>query len=91
MALFGQKAYEWRMTHPKEAKHRENMRDYATADELVILINLENLNADMIKRGIDKIARYHELRKVAKEQLQILLESKLKVEEQLVKINGPVY
>ncbi|MCR5666023.1 MAG: KilA-N domain-containing protein, partial [Eubacterium sp.] len=40
MALFGKKAQKWREEHPAEADRDENMRDYASAEELVILINM---------------------------------------------------
>ena len=44
LALFGKKAWEWRKTHPEESKRGENIRDYASAEELVVLINLESLH-----------------------------------------------
>lgn len=43
-----------------------NMRDYANILQLVILSNLENLNAEMIERGIPQKARLENLNKIAK-------------------------
>ncbi len=47
MALFGIIANQWRQANP-DAKG--NMRDYATAEQLLVLANLENLNAEFIKQ-----------------------------------------
>jgi len=49
MALFGQTAKEWRDTH----KGKEgNIRDYADVLQLVVLANLESLNATFITQGL---------------------------------------
>ena len=72
LALFGKKAWEWRTAHPEEGKKGENIRDYASAEELVVLINLESLNSELIKDGLDHESRYHKLREVAKQQMDIL-------------------
>ncbi len=49
VALFGMTAKEWKDKNPTL---NGNMRDYASILQLVILINLENLNAEMINQGI---------------------------------------
>ena len=49
-----------------------NMRDYADILQLVILINLENLNAEMINQGLDQPKRLVRLNQIAKKQLDIL-------------------
>ena len=49
-----------------------NIRDYATAEELVVLINLEDMNADLLRQGIDQIDRLKLLREKANRQLNIL-------------------
>lgn len=46
-----------------------NMRDYANILQLVILSNLENLNAEMIERGIPQKARLENLNKIAKKNI----------------------
>ena len=46
--------------------------DMASINELLILANLENLNADMIKRNISKKDRLRALCKVADEQKELL-------------------
>ena len=49
-----------------------NMRDYANILQLVILVNLENLNAQMIKDGLNQKDRLEKLNNIAKEQYIIL-------------------
>lgn len=39
VALFGKKAREWKNEHPVEAQKGENIRDYASIEELIILVN----------------------------------------------------
>ena len=46
------------MLHPDEAKRGENIRDYASAEELIILINLESQNAELIKDGLLQEERF---------------------------------
>ena len=62
--VFGQTAAEWRSANKKLAKNGRNQRDFATVQHLVVLANLENLNAHFISQG-----------KNQKERIQILLES----------------
>ncbi len=78
LALFGKKAWEWRKVHPEESKRGENIRDYASAEELVVLINLESLNSEMIKDGLDQETRYRKLRDIAKQQMEILIRNHAK-------------
>lgn len=85
LALFGKKAWEWRKTHPEESKRGENIRDYASAEELVVLINLESLNSELIKEGLDHEVRYHRLREAAKQQMDVLIRNHTK--KALQKVN----
>ena len=56
MALFGKTAAQWR--NEKEIKGKTpNIRDFASAEELVVLINLEDTNADLIRQEVPKIER----------------------------------
>ena len=69
MALFGMTAKEWKENNPNLDG---NMRDYANILQLVILINLENLNAEMIEQA----KRLERLNKIAQKQYCILKDSK---------------
>jgi hypothetical protein len=69
VALFGMTAKEWRDKNPKLDG---NIRDYADVLHLVVLANLENLNATMISKGISGRERIETLNDTAKKQLEIL-------------------
>ena len=87
LALFGLTAKEWREENPTL---KGNMRDYATAEQLLVLANLENLNAEFIKMGWDKPARFTKLNDVAIYQMELLIDvptlSKLTSEGSMDKI-----
>ena len=69
VALFGMTAKEW---NDKNPNLDGNMRDYANILQLVILVNLENLNAEMINQGIPQNKRLERLNQIAKKQFDIL-------------------
>lgn len=60
---------EWKEKNPDL---NGNMRDYANILQLVILSNLENLNAEMIERGVEAKERLERLNHIAKKQYNIL-------------------
>ena len=69
VALFGQTATEWRRSNPDKDG---NMRDYATAAQLVCLSNLENLNALFIKDDLSQADRLARLNAIAIHQMTLL-------------------
>ena len=73
VALFGMTAKEWKDKNPNVSG---NMRDYANILQLVILSNLENVNAELINQGMEKSKRLERLNEIAKKQLQTLQNSK---------------
>lgn len=73
VALFGITAKEWRETNPDE---KGNIRDYATLEQLVVLSNMESINALLIGQGLTQSKRLIQLNKVAINQMKSLLESK---------------
>lgn len=73
VALFGMTAKEWKEKNPNL---EGNMRDYANILQLVILVNLENLNAEMIEQGLEQNKRLERLNSIAKRQYDILQDSK---------------
>jgi len=70
VALFGKTAGEWRAENKGK---RGNMRDYATILQLIVLSNLENYNAEMIREGLDQSTRLRKLNLAAIAQLKSLL------------------
>lgn len=65
VALFGMTAKEWKDNNPEL---EGNMRDYANILQLVILSNLENLNAEMIEQGLEQRKRLERLNAIAQKQ-----------------------
>lgn len=85
VALFGMTAKEWKRKNPNLSG---NMRDYANILQLIILSNLENLNAEMIIQGIDPKNRLKKLNNIAQRQYYILQDTKgIKTLESLDKKN----
>ncbi len=72
VSLFGCTAKDWREANPELAKKGMNIRDIASINELVVLSNLENLNALMIEQNIGKQERYRQLSEISKKQLNLL-------------------
>jgi hypothetical protein len=70
IALFGKTAKEWREDNPDM---QGNIRDHATLEQLIVLSNLESLNAEFIKLNESPEERLQRLNKIAIEQLNILL------------------
>lgn len=71
MALFGKTAAQWRNEKGIKGK-TPNIRDFASAEELVVLINLDDTDADLIRQEVPKIERLKILREKAYRQLEIL-------------------
>ncbi len=77
VALFGKTAAEWRTQHPES---KGNIRDEATIEQLVVLSNMESINALLIQKGLSQSERLTELNRTAITQMKSLLESnKLKM------------
>ncbi|MEN8929367.1 MAG: KilA-N domain-containing protein, partial [Flavobacteriales bacterium] len=72
IALFGCTAKEWRESNLEHTLDGKNMRDFSSINELAVLSNLESLNSEFIKNGIDKKSRFNSLERIAKQQLEIL-------------------
>ena len=73
VALFGMTAKEWKEKNPNL---KGNQRDYADIRQLLVLCNIENLNAIMINDNIPQSIRIEKLNKVAIQQLEILENNK---------------
>ena len=69
VALFGKTAKQWR---DETGEKRKNMRDYASVEQLIVLVNLESMNADMIRQGLPSSERIQRLRAIAYYQLKSL-------------------
>ncbi|TSA38606.1 MAG: KilA-N domain-containing protein [Porphyromonadaceae bacterium] len=73
MALFGKTALQWRNENPNA---EGNIRDLATIEQLVVLSNMESINAVLIHQGISQRERLIQLNKIAITQMKSLLGNK---------------
>ena len=72
VALFGKTAKEWREDN---SGLEGNIRDYADTLYLIVLSNLEVLNANMIEDGVSQQDRLEKLNLIARKQLHLLLDN----------------
>ena len=72
MALFGKTAKDWR----DENKGKEgNIRDYCDITQLVVLANLEGINAELIRQKLPQDDRLLKLNEIAIYQMKALIEN----------------
>ena len=86
LAVFGYTAKQWEEANPELSKKGMNIRDTASINQLVVLANIESLNAELIKQGQPKERRLSILHKSAKEQLSILIANN--TEQNFKKLSG---
>ena len=70
VALFGLTAAQWRQTNPDITG---NMRDFATIEQLVVLSNLESINAVLIHKDLTPAERVAQLNAIAITQMGSLV------------------
>ena len=69
VALFGQTAKQWRDANPKL---EGNMCEYATIEQLLILANIEGMNAELIHMGLPQGQRLKRINQIAIRQMEVL-------------------
>jgi hypothetical protein len=72
VAIFGITAKAWREINPTKTG---NIRDYATLEQLVVLSNMESINALLIRQELAQNDRLVQLNKVAITQMKSLIEN----------------
>ena len=70
VALFGMTAKQWRDINPEK---EGNIRDTATIEQLVVLSNMESINAVLIHQGLLQSERLQQLNKIAITQMKSLI------------------
>ena len=70
VALFDMTAAEWRAANPDQ---EGNMRDHATLEQLVVLSNMESINALLIRQGLSQGERLLQLNATAITQMKSLV------------------
>jgi hypothetical protein len=73
VALFGITAKQWREANPNT---KGNIRDEANIEQLVVLSNMESINAVLIHQGIVQNERIKQLNSIAITQMKSLLGNK---------------
>ena len=69
VAMFGKTARQWREQNPgKEG----NIRDYSNIEQLLVLANLESMNAEFIRMGLGQSERLIKLNTIAIQQIKSL-------------------
>ena len=71
-ALFGITAADWKTANPGKVG---NIRDYATIEQLLVLANLESLNAEFIRMGLNSGERIQKLNAAAIGQMKSLIDN----------------
>jgi len=70
VALFGMTAAQWRTGNPEKTG---NVRDHATLEQLVVLSNMESINAMLIRQGLPQSERLIQLNSTAITQMKSLV------------------
>ncbi len=78
MALFGKTALQWRGENPNADG---NIRDFATIEQLVVLSNLESINAMLIHQGFPQTERLAKLNQIAISQMNSLLKHQKSIDK----------
>lgn len=73
VALFGKTAKQWKQENPGI---KGNMRDFASIEQLLVLANLENINALLIEQGVPQQERLEKLHATALYQIETITDSK---------------
>ncbi|MFN3557621.1 MAG: KilA-N domain-containing protein [Bacteroidales bacterium] len=73
VALFGITAKQWRDNNPTA---KGNIRDEATIEQLVVLSNLESINAVLIQQGLEQPLRLKQLNQIAITQMKSLVQNR---------------
>jgi hypothetical protein len=75
VALFNQSAKQWRDANPKL---EGNMRDYATVEQLLVLANIEGMNAEFIHMGLTQADHLKRLNEISIRQMTTLTTAGIK-------------
>jgi len=82
-ALFHRTAKEWREANPDK---KGNIRDYASIEQLLVLANIEGLNAELIRMKFSQLDRLIQLNAAAISQMKSLVSNAVTAERITVDI-----
>ncbi len=69
MVMFGKTAKQWREENPGL---KGNIRDYSSIEQLLVLANIESMNSEFIRMGLDQHERLEKLNQIAIKQMKSL-------------------
>ena len=72
VAMFGKTALQWRVENPGKDG---NIRDYSSIEQLLVLANMESMNAEFIRMELNQYDRLKKLNNIAIQQLRSLTEN----------------
>ncbi|WYJ91063.1 hypothetical protein A5888_002831 [Enterococcus sp. 9E7_DIV0242] len=78
IALFGITAKQWREMNPSKSG---NIRDFATTEQLLVLTNLESMNAEMIRDKTPDFERTAKLNDMARRQMETFLKNRAGIQK----------
>lgn len=78
VALFGQTAKQWRDANPQQ---EGNMREFASIEQLLVLANIEAMNAEFIRMELPQSERLKKLNAIAITQLKSLTARTVKLSD----------
>lgn len=78
VALFGTTAKEWREANPEKSG---NIRDHASTEQLLVLTNLESMNAELISDKVSAMERTQRLNRMAQSQMTTFLKNRAGVKK----------
>lgn len=82
-ALYGMTAKEFKQKHNDK---KGNLRDNSTIEQLMIMNNLQTINAQMLHQGVAESNRLRELNRIAIEQQEILIKNNQKALQDLKRL-----
>jgi hypothetical protein len=72
VAVFGQRAKEWRAKNPELAIRKMSQRDQADIYSLTILSSMQTYDAILINKGISYKERQRQIDEAVKDQIKVL-------------------
>ena len=73
VALFGLTAKQWREINPEV---EGNLREFSSVEQLLVLANLESMNAELIREGVPQEGRIRRLNDIAIYQMRVMVRAR---------------
>lgn len=84
MALYGITAKEWKEKHPDKG----NLRDNSSIEQLIIMNNIQSINAELVKNNVSSQERLKTLNEIARHQMQVFIKNNPKALEDIKRLQN---